>query len=317
MATATLACGDDGGGSAADETSGGSGFTGGAETSESTGGASSSGDGVETFGEGSLRAILTFTYYPDDPVTDADFVGIAGAWRDAEIGVDDIDDFFALYGLQTTFPIPPAGADELEHNEVPPPFDWGQPEDWLLAGNGMKLVGPEGSVEALACLLMVGDEFPIYVATDSMLQPEGCAPDVAQWLPDTAYDIVLYGGDLFETNVLHEQVHTPSALVVTAPDIGQFNLAVPQDQDLEVAWSDDGLEGNRVIIRMFDMFGRMFTIHAVDDGAYTISADALGELATGPVTLTVARENVDLFAFTDGGVKVVSRYEHWGYLELY
>lgn len=317
----STACGDDGP-SGTDETdTADSGFTSGRETSvdpdttdddddTSTGGPG----GVETFGEGDLRGILTFTFYPEDPVTRSDFVGLAGAWRDASRGFDEVDDFFAVYGLQTTFPPPPAEEDELAQNAVPAPFDWGSADDWLLAGNGMKLV--TGDVEALACLLMVGGDYPIYVASHSSLVADDCRPDVSTWLPDASYDVVFYGGELFETNVLHDQVHTPPAFEVSAPDIGRFNLEVPIDSDLEVAWSDNGNPGNRVVIRMSDMFGRMFTVNAADDGSYAIPASAMAELSPGPVTLTVAREQVDLVPFTEGVVKVVTRYEHWGYLEL-
>lgn len=316
LLTGLSACGDDGGSaSGTDATDAAdSGFTGGATTAATTAGTGSD-DGIDTWGEGELRGILTFTFYPDDPVTASDFVGMAGAWRDVSVGFEDVDDFFAVYGLQANFPPPPEGEDELVQNEVPPPFDWGEPEDWILAGNGMKLVS--GDTDALACLLLVGGEYPVYVSTDSSLQPEGCQPDVADWMPDTRYDLVVYGGDRFETNVLTQEVHTPPALDVSAPDISRFNLQVPIDQDLEIAWSDNGNPSNRLIIRMSDMFGRMFTVHAVDDGSYDIPASAMAALAPGPVTLTIAREQIDAVPFTHGGVKVVTRYEHWGYLELF
>jgi hypothetical protein len=315
--TGIIACGDDA--AALDETDTvDSGFTNDGDSTAGTSvddtGGTTSGGAVETFGEGDVRGILTFAFYPDDPVTRTDLVGLAGAWRPESLGFDEVDDFFGVYALQTTFPPPPSGDDELVQNAVPTPFDWGRPDDWLRAGNGMKLVS--GDTEALACLLMVGGEYPVYVASHSMLHPEGCQPDVASWLPDTAYDIVLYGGDLFETNVLYEQVHTPPAFDVSAPDIGHFNLHVPLGEPLQVAWTDNGNPGNRVVIRMSDMFGRMFTVNAVDDGSYAIAAAAMAELAPGPVTLTIAREQIDLVPFTEGVVKVVTRYEHWGYLEL-
>ena len=77
--------------------------------------------------------------------------------------------------------------------------------------------------------------YPIYAATTSMNQPEGCAPDASTWEPETEYDIVLYGGELFETNSLVGQVHTPASLEVMAPDITTFGLQVPIDEDLEIA----------------------------------------------------------------------------------
>ena len=315
-------CGDDHGPHADETDTADSGFTGGAVEDSSSGttespGEETSGAGpghVDTFGEGDVHGILTFTLYPADPVTRVDSVGLAGAWRDVSLGFDDVDDFFAVFALQTTFPPPPSGEDELVQNAVPAPFDWGRSDDWLLAGNGMKLVS--GDVEALACLLMIGGDYPIYVASHSSLQAESCRPNVASWLPDTAYDIVLYGGELFETNVLHEQVHTPPAFDVSAPDLERFNLPVARDAGLNVVWTDNGNPSNRVVIRMSDTFGRMFTVHAADDGDYTVPASAMAELAAGPATLTIAREQIDFVPFTDGVVKVVTRYEHWGYLEL-
>jgi hypothetical protein len=268
----------------------------------------------DPLGEGDLRGILTFTFYPPDAATGTGHVGLAGAWRDEARDFDEVDDFFAVYALQTTFPPPPSEPDDLSHDAVPTPFDWGRPDDWRRAGNGMKLVTDE--VEAVACLLMVSGEYPVYVASHSSLHPEGCEPDLATWQPDTTYDVVLYGGELFETNVLVDRVRTPAAFEVSAPALDVFNLRVPRDEPLEVRWSDNGNSGNRLVIRMMDVFGRMFTVNAVDDGSYAIPTAAMTELAAGPVTITIAREQVDLVPFTDGVVKVVTRYEHWGYLDL-
>lgn len=293
-----------------------------------TEGDSGGGSGYDTLGEGDLRGILTFTLYPADAQTGQDILGMAGAWRHADDGVDGLDDFFALYALETNFPGPPTEVDTLEHNDIPAGFQWGAPGDWLLAGNGMKLVRDE--TEALACLLYLGDpptlelpdgtqvsNYPVYASTYSELQPAGCAPDPSTWLPDASYDIVLYGGDVFDTNALVDQVHTPPAFDVTAPDIAEFQLPVDRASDLEITWTGQGNPDNRIVIRVWDVFGRMFTIHAADDGSYTIPADDLGRLDVGPATLTVARENVEDVPFTDGTVRVVSRYEHWGYLDLY
>jgi hypothetical protein len=291
-----------------------SGFTSGSTFVETGSDTDASAGESDPLGEGDIRGILTFTFHPASPVTEADWVGVAGAWRDASMDFDEVDDFFAVVALQTTFPPPPVEEDELRHDGVPTAFDWGQADDWLRAGNAMKLV--TGEVEAVACLLMLGDELPIYLASESSLQPEVCRPDPTTWLPDTSYDLVLYGGERFDTSVLPDRVHTPPALELLAPEIAHFGLAVSSDDALEIAWTDDGNPSNRIVIRMMDMFGRMFTIHAADDGHYEIPAAALRELAVGPATLTIAREQIDLVPFGDGVVKVVLRYEYWGALDL-
>jgi hypothetical protein len=345
VAPGLVACGDNGGGSSA-ETEVGSGFDGslteagpGSETmdadSEPTSGPTATGDptlteGSDTYGDGPLRGTLAFVYFAADALNDEPMVGMAGAWRDESLGFEDVHDFFAVYGLGMNLPTPPADADTLEHNDIPAAFEWGAPGDWLLAGTAMKLRLPDAA--AHACLLyrggtpevelppgsgMLYPNYPVYAATDSSNQPEECRPDPSAWIPDTDYDIVLYGGDLFADNSLQAQVHTPSALEVTAPDVAQFQLPVDTTRNLEVSWTGDGLAGNRIIIRVFDTFGRMFTIHAADDGNYTIPADALAMLSAGPGTVVVARENVDEVPFTDGVVSVVTRWEQWAYVDLF
>ena len=292
------------------------------------------GSGYDTLGEGDMRGILTFALYPADPVTNEDLVGMAGAWRNVDDELTEVDDFFALQGLDTAFPLPPTDADTLEQNGLLVAFDWGAPGDWLLAGNAMKLrvTGDTEDTQPQACLMYRGGEptieippqsgnfvpnYPVYAATNSTLQPEGCAPDPATWLEDTEYDIVLYGGDLFEDNSLAGQVHTPPGFEVISPDISVFQEPVDSTNDLTITWTSNGSPDDRVIIRGWDMFGRMFTANAADDGQYTISASDLQELDLGPMTLTIARENIEEVPFTDGLVKVVTRYERWGYLDLF
>jgi hypothetical protein len=283
-----------------------------------TQGESSDPTGTETLGEGDMRGLLTFTRYLADPVTETDRTAMAGAWRTAEVGWDGVDDFVAVFEQQSHYPVPTLALDEVEHNEVPPPFAWGDIEGWVLAGNAMKL--RTGDTEALACLLhvgMVGDLFPVYAATSSMIQPEGCAPELAEFVPATAYDIVLYGGTVFEDNVLLDQVHTPAEFSVTAPDLDEYMLAVPQSQAIALAWEGTGDADDRFVVRVWDDFGRMFTILATDDGALSIPADALAVLSPGPITIAVARERVQEVPFTDGTVKAVTRVERRGYLDLY
>ena len=255
---------------------------------------------------------------------------MAGAWRRVDDDIEDVQDFFGVYGLATQWPTPPSTPDTLEQNAVPPTFEWGGPTQWLLAGNGMKL--RNGEREATACLLYYGGEpqtefppgsgsmvpnYPVYAATSSPNQPEGCAPDASTWEPETDYDIVLYGGELFETNSLVGQVRTPATLEVVTPDVATFGLQIPADEDLTVTWTGDGEDGTRLVIRMFDMFGRMFTVNADDDGSFTIPAADLLTLTAGPATLIVAREHLEEVPFTDGVVRVLSSYAQWGYVELY
>lgn len=333
-------CGDDSGGSDPMIEDSESGFTGTSGSSSPTGGPSGDtgssdgsgegpGSGYDTLGEGDLRGTLSFTLYAPDAANPEPLLGMAGAWRSVDDDIE-VQDFFGVYGLATQWPAPPSGADTLEQNDVPATFDWGGPTQWLLAGNGMKL--RNGDAEASACLLYYGGEpqiefppgsgtmvpnYPVYAATDSPNQPEGCAPDASTWEPETDYDIVLYGGDLFETNALVGQVRTPAALEVTAPNIDTFGLQLPIDEDLEVAWTGQGSDGTRLVIRVFDMFGRMFTVHAADDGSFTIPAADLQVLTAGPATLIVAREHLEDVPFTDGVVRVLSSYAQWGYIELY
>jgi hypothetical protein len=343
-----LACGGDDGGGPAGDTEVGSGFEGpgsgsGSETDgtitttdnptsgpTSTSTTDDTESGYETLGDGPLRGTLTFVHFAADALNDEAIVGMAGAWRDESIGFGDVYDFFGIFGLGINFPAPPADEDTLEHNDIPADFEWGAPGDWLLAGTAMKLRLPDSA--AHACLLYRGGtpeielppgsgtfypNYPVYASTDSSNQPEDCRPDPSAWIPDTDYDIVLYGGELFDDNSLVAQVHTPTELQVTAPDIAQFQLPIDITENLEVTWNGEGLAGNRIVIRVFDVFGRMFTIHADDDGSYNIPADALGVLSQGPGTIVVARENVDEVPFTDGVVTVVTRYEHWGYVDLF
>lgn len=351
-AAVLLGCGDDGGGPAGDtEGDSESGFTG-LATGNATGGSSgvtetgtatdagtesssdTQGSGYDTLGEGDVRGILTFTLYPADAITNEDIVGMAGAYRDIADNPDHdfstIDDFFALWGLSTAFPPPPAEEDGLQHDGLLPDFDWGAPTDWLLAGNAMKLRLPDSA--AHACLLyrggspqvafppgsdMMVPNYPIYASSYSSLQPEGCSPEAATWLPDTEYDLVLYGGELFEDNSLTGQVHTPPVFEITAPNFDEYQRPVDSMVDLEIAWSGEGNPDNRIVIRVWDMFGRTFSIHADDDGSYVIPAADLQMLELGPITVTVARENIENVPFTDGVVKVTTRYEVWGYFDLY
>lgn len=273
-------------------------------------------DGVESWGEGEYRGILTFSFYPADALTGIDQIGIAGAWHTDEALIEEIDDFYAVFALQTKFPLPPEDEDELEQNDIPGGFDWGDRDAWFQAGNAFKLATDE--VEILACLLQVGtalDLFPVYAATQSS-SVEGCVPEPADWVPGADYDLVMYGGDLFPTQVLLGPVEAPQELTVEAPDFAAYNAEIMQGEALDIEWSGEGGSRDRLIIRVWDDMGRMFTINAADDGEYEIPSDALGVLEPGPITITVARERVERIPFPQGGVKTVTRYERRGYFDL-
>lgn len=273
-------------------------------------------DGVESWGDGELRGILTFSFYPADPLTGQDHIGLAGAWHDDEALVEEIDDFYAVFAFQTKFPLPPLEDDTLEHNDIPGGFDWGDEDAWLQAGNAFKLAS--GDAEILACLLqvgMVGDIYPVYAATESSTI-EGCAPQASDWVPAADYDLVMYGGGLFPTQVFLGPVEAPEAFEVDEPDFAAYNAEVMQDAPLVVEWDGEGTSRDRMVLRVWDDLGRMFTIRAADDGSYEIPADALGELTPGPITVTVARERIERIPFAEGGVKVVTRYERRGYFDL-
>lgn len=271
-------------------------------------------DGMETWGEGELRGIVTFTLYPADALTGMDELGFAGAWRTNDEDVEQVDDFYAAFALGTAFPLPPA-LEELEQNDIPAGFAWGDVEGWVAAGTAFKLVHPTEEVQAQACLREVGmvlDIFPVYAAVG-----EGdCGADASQYVPGKDYDFVVYGGEMFDDVVYHGAVETPAAFEVTAPDFADYNAPVVQSDALDIEWDGEDPRGYRLIIRVWDDLGRMFTINAEDDGEYRIPADALAVLTPGPITITVAREHIERIPIPAGGVKVVTRYERWGYFDL-
>lgn len=281
-----------------------------------------------SLGNGDLRGILTFARYGADPLNEDEFVGFAGAWRIADMALTDVHDFFGLWGLDTPYPIPPETPDHLEHNGLLGGFDWGAPTDWLLAGNAMSLARADVRVDA--CLLYLGgtaevvvpglDEpvpnYPIYAATNSSQQPPECAPALDDWEADADYDLVLFGGALFPNNRLRGAIHTPPLFEIETPEVTRFLAPIDSEDDLIIRWTANANEGDRFIIRGRDMFGRMFTVNAVDDGEYVIPAADLQELDAGPMTLMFARENPELVPFSDGTVNVLTRFEQRAYFEL-
>ena len=61
----------------------------------------------------------------------------------------------------------------------------------------------------------------------------------------------------------------------------------------------------------------MLTVHASDDGDFTIPTAELGKLAPGPATLTIARERLFDLGVPDGDLRVVVRHEVWADPDLY
>ncbi|MEM7154261.1 MAG: hypothetical protein AAF799_15555 [Myxococcota bacterium] len=265
---------------------------------------------------GELSGLLTVTYTPAHPLFDQDQVGLAGGYRTSEVGWEGAEDLYSPVAYQLGLPTPPDEPDTLLPAEALPVYDWGSDSDWVLAGNGMKLRQGEGGPELQACLLPAGD-YPLYRSSTAMGVPEDCSPPAENWLPGTAYDVVLYGGETFADNVLLERVTTPAALTVTAPDIAMFNLGVPVDADLTVSWEAGDDPEARIIIRVIDAETNVITVHAADDGEYVIPAAELGALSLGPADLVIARERTDGVQFTNGGLTVLGRHERWGFIDLF
>lgn len=264
---------------------------------------------------GDISGVMTVTFTPAHALNNTDSVGVAGGYRTAEIGWDGSEDLYSPVAYLFAFPTPPETADTLLPAEPLPVFEWHTPEDWFVAGNGMKLRAGEGGPELLGCLLPAGD-YPVYRTSSAMGIAAECAPDPGAWSPSTTYDVVLYGGELFEDNILPERVTTPDELVVTAPDLSVADAPLAVDQDLTVTWEAGVDPETRVIIRVVDSDSNVITVHAADDGDYTIPAAELGALTLGPVDLVVTRERTDRVQFTNGGLTVLTRYERWGFYDL-
>lgn len=276
-------------------------------TSDDSGPASDPSATSDTGEAGPHFGLLTFTLYPADASGAPVQLGTAGAWRTVPFTTDD---FFAVRALGSFFPLAPADDDALEHSG-PGVYDWGFGDSWVGLGNGMRL----GDV--VACLQVYKDRYPLYLSDDAENLDPACAPDPALWQPATAYDLSVYGNDEYPDETIADAVRTPAALTVTAPDIAAFNFPVDTTEDLAISWTADGEDGDRVVIRMWDQFGEMFTVRAVDDGAYTIPKADLAELSLGAATLTVTREHLEEFGLPAGRLRVVARHEVWAYPDLF
>lgn len=318
------ACGDpDGGGDDDAGTTGGADSTGEQGTAATvtdpsagtSGGAdatgSSDGGQVETGEPGPNFGLLTFTFYPADATGAPDQLGMAGAWR---VEPFTTDDFHAVRALGLLFPPAPAGVDALEVHE-PSQYDWGKGDAWVTLGNGVRLAHADG--DAVACLELVDDTYPVYLSDDAAFLDPACAPAPDRWHPASRYDLVVYGGVDFDDQIVVGAVATPAALTVTAPDPAAFDFPLERATDLDIAWDANGSDGDRVVIRVWDQFGRQIAVHAADDGAFTVPAAELGKLAPGPVDLTVARERVVDLGLAAGTLRVAARYEVALYPDLF
>lgn len=330
-----LACaGDDGGAADDSSTSAASGFATTVDASStgvmgSTAADSLSGDSTATLAtstaasdsgetDGDLEGLLTLVYRAPHALDDVGAVGLAGGYRTTEVGWDGVDDLFSPVAYQLAFPVLPE-LDTASADGALGQFAWGSASNWVLAGNGMKLGLPDGP-EVLACLIAFEatvanpDGYPVYVTNAT--QDDACAPSVDAFVPQTSYDLVLYGGDAFVDNNLPRRVTTPAALEVTSPDMSIAELAIDSTRDLAFEWiaSDDDTS---IEIRLIDADGTLLSAHANDDGAFAVAADSLQTLAPGPIDVLVARRKREDVAFTEGSVTVMMRAEQWGFFDLY
>lgn len=327
LALLTLtACGDSGGGdngSDSDSEQATSATTTAATTTAATGGSAATDEGgsdspadtgVETGDPGVVGpnlGLLTFTSYAADAAGSPEQLGMAGAWRTEPFTTDD---FYGVHALGLFFPLAPAAADTLELHE-PDFYDWGKGSTWVALGNGLRL--QRDGADALACLQVVADLYPVYFSDDAPLFDPACAPDPKQWSPGATYDLLAYGGDAYDDQARGAAVRTPTALTVTAPAIDVFDFPLSSADDLPLAWTADGADGDRVVIRVWDQFGRQLVVHAADDGSYTLAADDLAKLALGPLTLTLAREHLSEVPLAAGTLRVVARHEITAYPDLF
>lgn len=310
------ACGDDGSGDATgdadtDAATTGSAATETASTDALTTGASTNETLPDTGEVGPNFGLLTFTFYPADASGSPEQLGMAGAWRTKPFTTDD---FFAARALALFFPLAPAAPDTLALHD-PLTYEWGKADTWLMLGNGLRLRHPDG--DALACLQVLDEVYPVYLSDDAVFFDPGCAADPQRWQPGATYDLVVYGGDDYDDAQAGEAVQTPTALTLTAPDPSRFDFPLEQAKDLALEWTADGGPDDRVVIRVWDQFGKQLVATAADDGSYTVPAAELAKLSVGPATITVAREHVSTIDLVAGSLRVVARHETWLYPDLF
>lgn len=269
--------------------------------------------------EGSIHAMLQFTYSPAHALRGDDVVGIAGGYRTAEASWA-VEDFYSPTQYLLAFPDAPSAPDSTAVDAMLPAFDYGVPGDWIEAGNGMLLTRSDGMGSVTGCLRNIDivdadgtTSVPIYVS--GKVGDNQCSGHASVWEPSTLFDVVLYGGDAFGDNTLSERVMTPPALEVTSPNLDMVRATIPAGSPLSFAWDASEVD-TRVVIRVVDSAGAVISAHAIDDGSFAIPAADLQMLQPGPIDLVIARERSDRMLFSDGGITVVSRYERWGFFEL-
>ena len=170
--------------------------------------------------------------------------------------------------------------------------------------------------DGLACLTMADGDYPLYLAADSAALDPACAPDPDSWIPGSAYDLAIYGGELFDDALFSGLVSTPAELVVSAPDLDVFDLPVDTKAALDLTWEAGDDADARIVIRVWDQYGQGLVAAAADDGAFSIPAANLAAFSAGPGFITVARERAHTINFSAGQLRVLTRYERWGYVDL-
>lgn len=276
--------------------------------------------------EGDLRLVLGFSYTAPSSLVADPQVGIAAGYRLAEIGWPGVEDVYSPIVYQYAFP--PAPEEDSTSQEGPvPAFEWGFEEDYVAAGPAIRLRRGFDGPSIVACQVNLfatmsdPDGFPLYQTHSA--EGELCEADAEAWEPEAVYDLELLGGDTFTTNYLYERITTPPSLEDLAVsqdgnDINLDQLGAQVDSTLDIAFSWNGSGGDtRVLIRLIDGDNNLVAAHAADDGDYTIAAEDLESLNSGTLDLLVTRERTDEYPFTEGGLMAVTRFERWGFLEIF
>lgn len=298
---ALLACGGDRGGGS----DGTTGDTTGDTTDATEGTTSPTGGTTDAPVVGDKFGLLNFTYYPATASGLPEALGMAGAWRTEPFTTED---FFAAQAWSLSLPPAPATPDTVENHAIPAPYDWGLPDTWVTAGNALKL---RHGQESIACLLSVQDTYPVYLSDDAAFFDPACAPDPARWVAAADYDLIAFGGELADDVILPARITTPPTLALTSPDVSASLFPLDRAAGLALAWEPGDDPDARVVVRLIDTFGQTLSAHALDDGAFTIPAEELADLAPGPATLTVARERLSDVGTPVGVLRVILRYEIW------
>ncbi len=280
-------------------------------TEDTTQGGSSS---MDVSGLPRIDGLLTFTRYEPEGDPERAFVGLAGAWRNDEFPTDDL---YAVVALEQTFPSPPELLDSFENNHIPMPFEWGDAKQWVELGNAVKLTA-SGAPAGLACLSRVGTlhKFPVYLASQAPGFDSACAPRLDAWVESGSYELVLYGGDVFDNVVQPDAVPGVARIEVLVPALGS-DVTIDRELELELAWSSDDDDQDRVVFRAWDQYGSMVTANVHDDGNFVFPLGALAELSPGPGWFSLARERSEDVGFPHGMLRAVVRHEVRAKLEIF